>query len=79
MEFVVGELYSRDKLHQALGGGEPQTYLPQRDGEILAGCFGRDRNPEAPEEVQVGRRIQNIKKRSLVDTASLPVYCGSNR
>ena len=68
MEFVVGELYSRDKIHQVLGGGEPQTYLPQRDGEILAGCFGRDRNPEAPEEIQIGRGLQNIKKAELLAT-----------
>ncbi len=70
MEFLIGELYSRTTIHEALGGGEPRTYLPQHDGRILAGCFGRKRNPGAPEEIQVGKGPQNVKKAELL--AQLP-------
>ncbi|MDQ3658911.1 MAG: hypothetical protein M3338_04480 [Actinomycetota bacterium] len=66
MRFVVGELYSRTIIHETLGGGEPQTYLPQHNGQIIAGCFGRTRNPEAPEEIQIGKGPQNVRKAELL-------------
>lgn len=66
MGFIVGTLYSREKIREALGGGELRTYLPQRDGQIIAGCFGRKRNPEAPREIQVGKGPQNIRKAELL-------------
>ncbi len=60
MTFEEGEMYSREEIHEVLGG-DLQSYLPQKDGKIVCGCFRRDRrgpydgwNPEAPKEVLVG-------------------------
>ena len=66
MGFSMGEFYARAAIREALGGGEPRTYLPQHDRRIIAGCFGRKRNPDAPEEIQVGKGPQNIKKAELL-------------
>src|SRR4051794_12943720 len=53
MPFRVGESYTRDQIHAELGG-EKVTYLPQRGGRIVCGCFSQDSNPEAPLTVLVG-------------------------
>jgi hypothetical protein len=59
-------------------GGEIQTYLPQKNGIILAGCFTIDKmNPGAPERVQVGDLPKVTAKALLLshqpDTA-FPVF-----
>ena len=77
MRFAVDELYSREEIHTGLGGGELETYLPQHNGRIIAGCFGRERNPEAPEEIQIGRGLQNIKKAKILaeqPESEIPVF-----
>src|SRR5205809_825255 len=53
MPFVRGATYTRDHIHVELGG-ETVTYLPQRGGRIVCGCFSQDSNPEAPYEILVG-------------------------
>ena len=53
MPFIPGESYSRDHIHEILGG-EKVTYLPQKDGKIVCGCFSSDANPEAPYVILVG-------------------------
>jgi hypothetical protein len=40
MPFIVGQYYKRE-LIQAELDGEIQSYLPQRGGRVVAGCFGR--------------------------------------
>ena len=58
----VGECYSRREIHEMLGG-ELISYLPQRDGDIVCGCFCRDGyDPNAPDEVLVGRKRRNQQK-----------------
>ena len=52
-----------------LVGGELQTYLPQRDHVILAGCFTvKDVNPDAPLIIQVGNPAKVVKKAELLST-----------
>jgi hypothetical protein len=55
MDFTVGQTYTRTDITNALGGSK-MTYLPQRDGRIVCGCFvpTQGKNPNAPEEVLVG-------------------------
>jgi hypothetical protein len=53
MPFVVGERYDRQHIHDELGG-ELDTYLPQKDGQIVCGCFRPDDNPRVPDEILVG-------------------------
>ena len=53
MSFITGEAYTRDRIHASLGG-EKVTYLPQKEGKIVCGCFSTDFNPEAPLVILVG-------------------------
>jgi hypothetical protein len=53
MPFIQGESYTRDRIHEVLGG-EKVSYLPQKDGKIVCGCFSTDANPEAPYVILVG-------------------------
>jgi hypothetical protein len=52
-DFIIGHHYTRQEVNHAFGG-EHQSYLPQHDHRIVAGCFGRALNPRVPEVVQVG-------------------------
>ncbi len=58
MPFVVGESYSRDHIHAELGV-DMISYLPQREGRIVCGCFSVNSNPEAPYEILVGGSDEN--------------------
>ncbi|SIO25790.1 HNH endonuclease [Singulisphaera sp. GP187] len=53
MPFIVDESYTRDHIHEQLGG-EKVSYLPQKDGKIVCGCFSWESNPDAPEVILVG-------------------------
>ena len=48
-----GQYCSRDDIHDLLGGAK-QPYLPHKNGHVVAGCFGPEKNPEAPRVVLVG-------------------------
>jgi len=51
--FQRNRSYSRAEIHAALGGSV-QAYLPTVDGVVVAGCFRRDTNPDAPAVVLPG-------------------------
>jgi hypothetical protein len=51
--FVIGERYTRDQIHEALGGSK-QSYLPNVNGRVVAGCFTLEANPGAPDEILPG-------------------------
>ena len=75
-EFTIGEYYTRRDIHNAFGG-EIQSYLPQRDKQIVAGCFGQRMNPDAPKEVQVGIKPKVVRKAEMLAEQaemSLPVF-----
>jgi hypothetical protein len=57
--------YSRTEIKN-LVGGELQSYLPQKDGVILAGCFNLEYNPNAPREIQAGKLLKVVKKAKLL-------------
>src|SRR5689334_7607133 len=81
MPFVVGAAYSRDHIHNVLGG-ETVSYLPWKNHKIVCGCFSIDRNPEAPYTILVGGspgdEASNVilkKARTLVGQAgAMPVF-----
>ena len=52
--FSVGEEYTRDQIHDRLGGSK-WSYLPTKDGVVVAVCLTKDMNPRAPEVVVCGR------------------------
>lgn len=53
MPFIAGESYTRDYIHEQLGG-EKVSYLPQKCGKIVCGCFSWESNPDAPDVILVG-------------------------
>jgi hypothetical protein len=52
-QFQANQSYTRAKIH-ALIGGSVRSYLPTVDGVVVAGCFRRDTNPDAPAIVLPG-------------------------
>jgi hypothetical protein len=77
MGFVVGDHYMRRAIHEKVGGGEEQSYLPQQNGKIIAGFFKLERNPGAPREIQVGKGPRNVRKAELLaeqDDKRIPVF-----
>lgn len=66
--------YTRTDI-QAMVGGELQTYLPQKNKVILAGCFTKgDMNPEAPNVVQVGNVPKVVAKAVLLSQQPETVF-----
>lgn len=49
-----GQFYTRQEIHDLLGGGSLQSYLPTRDGVVLCACLRRDTNPDAPRVILPG-------------------------
>jgi hypothetical protein len=66
--------YTRTDI-QAMVGGELQTYLPQKNKVILAGCFTKDAmNPRAPDVVQVGNVPKVVAKAVLLSQQPETVF-----
>lgn len=57
--------YTRSEI-QGLIGGELQTYLPQKNKRILAGCFNKELNPDCPTQIQAGSKPQVVSKAELL-------------
>jgi hypothetical protein len=51
--FERGKQYSRKDIQRELGGGV-MDYLPHSGGAVVAGCFSKDLNPEAPTVILPG-------------------------
>ena len=51
--FKIGNVYTRDEIHDKLGGGK-QTFLPTNNNKVVCACITKDKNPNAPYEVVVG-------------------------
>ncbi|PSB09629.1 hypothetical protein C7B62_12640 [Pleurocapsa sp. CCALA 161] len=65
MKFDKNKQYSRREI-QKIVGGEIQTYLPQKNHRILAGCFCRELNPDAPKQIQAGKGTRIYAKARLL-------------
>ena len=63
--FNRSQEYTRTEI-QKMVGGEIQTYLPQKNKIILAGCFNRELNPDCPNEIQAGMPPKVAKKAELL-------------
>ncbi len=73
--FKMNQSYTRDEIYRVLGG-EKQTYLPQRNGIIVCGCFDLVKNPYAPEEIWVEPGEKRQKKAKLLEMqrGSIPIF-----
>lgn len=56
-KFVRMKDYTRAQISQALGGGV-QEYLPHVGGRVVAGCFKKQVNPDAPSTVLPGTGVE---------------------
>ncbi len=63
--FERNKNYTRTEI-QSLVGGEIQTYLPQKNKIILAGCFNEELNPGCPYEIQAGKKPKVTAKAELL-------------
>lgn len=75
MSFRLGRTYTREQIHQVLGG-DPQSYLPHVDGEVVCACLRPDSNPDAPRTILVGEGedIQHWGRRLAQQDAPIPVF-----
>jgi hypothetical protein len=53
MAFKPGQRYTRDQIHDAVGGSK-EKFLPHVGGAVVAGCFDPIKNPMAPQVVLPG-------------------------
>lgn len=70
--YRVGEYYTRTEISLEFGD-KVQTYLPQKDDRIEAGCFTLSLNPKAPREIQVGNGPEVVEKAKLLTEQSMPI------
>lgn len=71
--FDSNKKYTRTDIQQARGG-EIQTYLPQKDFIILAGCFNRQSNPDCPTQIQAGSLPKVIEKAKLLKSQPETIF-----
>lgn len=75
-ELELGRCYTRIEIKQAVGGGNPQIFLPNKDGRVLAGCIDPAKNPDAPEVILAGYGQEVERAASLLSTQreSIPIF-----
>jgi Domain of unknown function (DUF6697) len=80
--FKVGSEYTRDQIHEHLGGSK-QSYLPMVAGHVVAACLTPRLNPRAPHVVLCGRGLVIAAAGAALakQTEPLPVFIkrGTNR
>jgi hypothetical protein len=80
--FEVGQEYTRAEIHLAVGGST-QSYLPTKNGAVVAACLTHDLNPRAPQVVLCGRgaRIEPAGRLLAAHAYAIPVFLkrGTNR
>lgn len=76
MNLIVGRQYSREEIHDLVGGGGLMSCLPTKDGRVIAGCFVPEMNKRAPAEIDIGASssIESAAQRLVEDGNSIPVF-----
>ena len=73
--FTRGKTYTRAQIQKTAGGGL-QDYLPHAGGRVVAGCFSKDVNPDAPTTILPGTGVE-IEKWARVFASqadAIPVF-----
>lgn len=70
--FKVGATYTRHDIHAAVGGSV-QSYLPIKDGKVVAVCLTKEYNPDAPRVILVGKGPIIESAGNLLSQQVLPV------
>jgi hypothetical protein len=73
--FRVGQEYTRNEIYDRVGGSK-QSYLPTKDGVVVAACLTKDLNPLAPNVILCGRGkvIALTGERLARQTEPIPVF-----
>jgi hypothetical protein len=75
MPFKKWKTYTFQELSEHFKG-DMQSYLPQRGGQVVCGCFTPDMNAEAPEKIWVGDgpRIRRKAELLAAQGGQIPVF-----
>jgi hypothetical protein len=67
--------YSRVEI-SAMLGGNIRSFLPHKDGRVVAGCFSREWGPHAPREILVGETsgVQQAAEMLCGQKEPIPVF-----
>lgn len=80
--FDSGREYTRDEIHAQVGGSK-QSYLPTKNGAVVAACLKPHLNPRAPQVILCGRgeRIEPAGRLLASQPHAIPVFLkrGTNR
>lgn len=73
--FIRGKVYTRAAIQRVLGGGL-QDYLPHADGKVVAGCFSKELNPQAPNVILpgTGPEIERWARVFAEQRTAVPVF-----
>ncbi|HTJ91507.1 MAG TPA: hypothetical protein VL424_00190 [Pararobbsia sp.] len=73
--FEINKTYSREYIHTACGGNK-QSFLPTKNGKVVAACLRTDLNPQAPEVIICdGSASSRAAGRTLAGQGgSIPVF-----
>jgi len=75
MTFILGFAYTRQAIH-AECGGSLQSYLPHKDGMVVAACLDAQLNPRAPLEIVcgIGPGVRQAGDLLARQTAPIPIF-----
>ena len=73
--FSIGRDYTRDEIHAKVGGSK-QSYLPTKNGAVVAVCLTHGLNPQAPRVILCGRgaRIEPTGELLSQQPHAIPVF-----
>ncbi|MCW5771368.1 MAG: hypothetical protein KIT16_07010 [Rhodospirillaceae bacterium] len=73
--FVVNKSYTRDEIHDVLGGSK-QSFLPTVGGRVVCACLTRKLNPNVPAEILVGNGPKILRSAKILSAQSgkIPVF-----
>ena len=73
--FKIGAMYTRKEINAALGGSV-QSYLPTKNGEVVAACLTKEYNPEAPKVILIGKGpiIESAGRMLAQQLSPIPVF-----
>ncbi|WP_161884199.1 hypothetical protein [Deinococcus alpinitundrae] len=74
-ELQEGKAYSRVEIN-ALLGGSLQSFLPDKDGRVVAGCLSLEWGPHAPREILAGSTlgVSRVAKMLCEQQEPIPVF-----
>ena len=79
MPFRRNAVYTREEIHQQVGGGL-QEYLPHRNGRVVCACLRADLNPFPQERILVGNGEKIVRWAGVFaqQTEYVPLFVKQN-